>query len=47
MRSRSICPHTTSTGDDAEYAVLNPADAFSRPGPGTISAVPTPPLARA
>ena len=47
MRSRGICPATSSTGDDAEYAVERPDVAFSTPGPGTTIAVPTPPLARA
>jgi hypothetical protein len=35
------------TGDEAEYAVFKPAAAFSRPGPGTATATPMPPLARA
>ena len=47
MRSRGICPATSSTGDDAEYAVDSPEVAFSTPGPGTTIAVPMPPPARA
>ncbi len=35
------------TGEEAEYAVLSPADALRSPGPGTTRAVPTPPPARA
>jgi hypothetical protein len=40
-------PQSMRTGDDAEYAVESPAAALSRPGPGTTSAVPKPPPARA
>ena len=36
-----------NTGDDAEYAVLRPAEALSRPGPGTTIATPNVPVARA
>ncbi len=47
MLSRGTWPEIISTGDDAEYAVLRPDIAFSRPGPGTTSAVPNEPPARA
>src|SRR5688500_13832135 len=40
-------PAIISTGDDAAYAVLSPAAAFRRPGPGTTRATPKPPPARA
>jgi hypothetical protein len=42
-----ICPAISRTGDDAEYAVERPEDAFRRPGPGTTSATPMSPPARA
>ena len=40
-------PQSISTGELAAYAVERPAAALSRPGPGTTSAVPKPPPARA
>ena len=40
-------PESMKTGEEAEYAVLSPAAALRRPGPGTTRAVPTPPPARA
>ena len=45
--SRGIWPQSMSTGEEAEYAVLSPAAALRSPGPGTTSAVPMPPPARA
>ena len=42
-----IWPAIIRTGEDAAYAVLRPAAALRRPGPGTTRAVPICPPARA
>jgi len=44
---RGTCPAINKTGDEAEYAVLRPAEALRSPGPGTATATPMPPPARA
>jgi hypothetical protein len=47
MLARGTWPEMIRTGEEAEYAVERPDMALRRPGPGTTSAVPNEPPARA